>query len=168
MSEAAGRTFAILLGMLFVLGSGASPQQPSAPSFKDTTALPDGVVGERIRSVIEVINSGSPDRIKRFLDEECAAEYREAAPLEEHVAATLEILRETGGIDFYSVRTYAPERPGRTVIVLKDRAQGRWWGLVLRLGEAPAFLVTVVGMDPVPPPAGRIGALPARGKSRQG
>jgi hypothetical protein len=35
-------------------------QQPAAPAFKDATVLPQGMKGERVRSYIEVINSGRP------------------------------------------------------------------------------------------------------------
>ena len=149
MSRTAGRSIVILLLALLAAGPGARPQQPPAPSFKDATALPEGVVGDRIRSVIEVINSGRPDRIERFLNEECAREYREAAPLEEHIAATLAILKDTGGLDFCSVRTYTPERPGQTVVILKDRASGRFRALTLRFDGPPAYLITGVGMDPL-------------------
>src|SRR5512135_945693 len=129
------RRWLVLILALAVAGPAVRAQQ-TAPSFHDTTALPKGVMGDRIRSVIEVLNSGSPDRIKRFLNEECAREYREGAPIDEHIAATLQILRDTGGVDFYSVRTYTPERTGQTVVILKDRALGSFLRLLLSVGEA--------------------------------
>jgi CubicO group peptidase (beta-lactamase class C family) len=153
MLRTAGRSIVILLLVLAFAGPSALPQQQPAPSFKDTTALPEGPPGARIRSVLEVLNSGSVDRIKRFLNEECAPEFREMAPVDEHISVILGFLRNTGGIDFYSVRTYTPERPGQTVVIAKDRILESWWGIILRFGEAPAFLVKGLGMNSARSPA---------------
>lgn len=142
---------ALLLLALGVLGAGAG-QQP-APAFKDTAAMPAGAAGARIRSVIEVLNSGSAERMKRFLAEECTEAFRAIAPVEEHVATALRFLRDTGGIDFHSVRAYSPERPGVTVVVVKDRILGGWWALTFRFGEAPGLLVSGLGFGQAPPPA---------------
>jgi len=100
------------------------------------------------------VNSGSVDRIKRFISEECAGDFREKIPLEDHISTLLGLLRDTGGIDFHSVRTYTPERPEVTVVIVKDRFLGGWWGLSFRFGEAPKFLVNGLGINSARPPAG--------------
>jgi CubicO group peptidase (beta-lactamase class C family) len=144
----------LILAVAFGSAAGGSAQQPAAPAFKDTTALPSGPQGARITSVIEVLNSGSVDRLKRFLEEECVPTFREMVPLDDHIATLLGFLRNTGGIDFYSVRTYTPERPGATVVIVKDRILGGWWGLNVRFGDAPRFLVAGLGINSARPPAG--------------
>jgi CubicO group peptidase (beta-lactamase class C family) len=154
MLRPAGRSIVILLLVLALAGPGALAQSQPAPSFKDTTALPEGLAGARVRSVLEVLNSGSMDRIKRFLNDECAPEFREMVPPDEHVSVALGFLRDTGGIDFYSVRTYTPERPGETVVIVKDRILGGWWGLSFRFSEAPKFLVSGLGINSARPPVG--------------
>jgi hypothetical protein len=71
----------LILGLSLVFSAwGVSARQTPAPVFKDTTALPEGPAGARIKSLIEVLNSGSADRITRFLNDECAKGFREAAP----------------------------------------------------------------------------------------
>lgn len=129
-------------------------RQPAAPAFKDSPALPQGLKGERVRSYIEVINSGDIGRMKRFLKEDCAREFQEAAPLDEHISAALAFLRDTGGIDFQAVRTYTPEQPDVTVVVFKDRILGSWWGISFRFGDAPRFLIRGLGMNSARPPVG--------------
>ena len=149
---------AVLLALwssLAPAGPSAPPQQP-APAFKDNTVLPEGPTGARIRSLIEVLNSGSAERVQRFLDEECDKKFREFVPIEEHIATVRRFLSDTGGIDFYSVRTFTPERPDLTVVVVKDRILGGWWGLTLRFGEAPASLVAGLGFNSARPPAGLV------------
>jgi CubicO group peptidase (beta-lactamase class C family) len=147
----------LILGLSFASGvRGALSQQPAALDFKDVAALPEGPVGARIRSVIEVMSSGDPERVKRFLNEECDKRFREAMPVEEHIATALRFYRDTGGIDFYSVRSFSPERPGVTVVVVKDRVLGGWWGLSFRFGEAPGYLVAGLGFGSARPPAGLV------------
>ena len=148
------------IGVLFLAawaGLGALAQQAPAPAFKDTTALPEGQAGVRIKSLLEVVNSGSIDRIKRFISEECAGDFREEIPLEDHISTLLGFLRDTDGVDFHSVRTYTPERPEVTVVIVKDRFLGSWWGLSIRFGEAPKLLVNGLGISPARPPAGIAG-----------
>jgi len=147
------------IGVLFLAawaGLGALAQQAPAPAFKDTTALPEGQAGVRIKSLLEVVNSGSVDRIKRFISEECAGNFREKIPLEDHISTLLGFLRDTGGVDFHSIRTYTPERPGATVVVVKDRILGGWWGLSVRFGEAPKLFVNGLGINSARPPAGLV------------
>jgi len=147
------------IGVLFLAAwasLGALAQQAPAPAFKDTTALPEGQAGVRIKSLLEVVNSGSVDRIKRFISEECAGNFREKIPLEDHISTLLGFLRDTGGVDFHSIRTYTPERPGATVVVVKDRILGGWWGLSVRFGEAPKLFVNGLGINSARPPAGLV------------
>jgi len=155
MLRKAVRSIVILFLALAVAGPGVFPQQPPAPAFNDTTTMPEGPVGARIRSVLEVLNSGSVDRIKRFVAEECAGRFRDI-PVEEHIGTALGLLRDTGGVDFYSVRTYTPARAGETVVIVKDRILGGWWGLSFRFGEAPGFLITGLGLISARPPAGPV------------
>ena len=143
---------ALLTGLILV--AGASAQQQAAQGYQDSTVLPEGKIGARIRSLIDTINSADPDRILRFLDEECTSEFRGMVPKDDHVATVLGFLRDTGGIEFTSVRTYTPERPGATVVIVKDRNLESWWGLAVQFGEAPGFLVTGLEINRARPPAG--------------
>ena len=156
MFRTAGRWTIILLFCLALAGTGATAQPQAAPTFKDTTALPEGPMGARIKSLIKVMNSGNPERVRAFLNEDCAKEFREMVPADDHISRALGFLRDTGGIDFYSVRTYSPERPGATVIIVKDRILGSWWGLSFRFAEAPKFLVSGLGINSARPPAGLV------------
>jgi CubicO group peptidase (beta-lactamase class C family) len=154
MSKTTTRWMLVLVFALALAAPQAIAQQPAGPNYQDTTALPEGAMGGHVKSFIEVVNSGSADRIKRFLTTECAKEFREAIPAEDHISTALGFLRDTGGIDFYSVRTYTPPRPGATVVIVKDRNMGSWWGITFRFGEAPEFLVAGLMLSPARPPAG--------------
>ncbi len=153
MSRPAVRGAIILLFALALAGPGLWSQPSPAPAFKDTTTLPDGPVGARIKSLIATLNSGSAERFQRFLEEECEPRFRDMVPLEEHVAVAFRFHRDTGGVDFHSVRTFTPERPGATAVIVRDRLLGNWWALSFRFGEAPRSLVAGLGFGSAAPPA---------------
>ena len=143
---------ALLAGLMLV--PAAKAQQAAGMGYQDSTVLPEGKIGARIRSLIDTINSADPDRILRFLDEECTSEFRGMVSKDDHVATLLGFLRDTGGIEFTSVRTYTPERPGATVVIVKDRNLESWWGLTIQFGEAPGLLITGLEINRARPPAG--------------
>ena len=143
--------------LLFILAPVAPrlvARQPATPVFRDSTALPSGPGGARIRSFIETVNSGSVDRIKRFMSDECTREFQQSVSLDDHISAILGFSRDTGGIDFYSVRTYTPERSGTTVVIVKDRLLDSWSAISFGFGEGPTSPVTSLRMSPARPPAG--------------
>ena len=158
MSRKATLNLAVLILLLISspIGPRAFAQQPAAPAFQDTTVLPEGLKGARIRSIIDVINSGDPDRVRRFLDQECAGEFRGMVPVDDHIATALGFLRDTGGIEFYSIRTFTPERPGATVVIVKDRNMGSYWGLSVRFADLSGYLISGLGIGPARTPAGLV------------
>jgi len=133
-----------ILSVLFIvtLLTGLAPaQQPGEVSYHDESIMPEGKIGERIRSIVETLNSGDPERVKKFFTEEVAEDFRNFAPLEEHIKVFLGVLKETGGVDFHSIRTYVPERKDETVVILKDKNFGSWRAITARFTEAPDYLI---------------------------
>jgi len=143
------------LALCALVLSYAPAQQPSpTTNYQDLAVMPEGAQGARIRSVLEVINSGDQDRIRRFLDQECSNDFRGAMPVEDHISTLLGFLRDTGGVEFTAIRSFTPERPGLTVVIIKDRNMGSFWGLVLRFADTTEFLVSGLGISSVRGPAG--------------
>ncbi len=120
----------------------ASAQQPGEVSYHDESALPAGKTGERIRSIIDTINSDSPERIRRFIEEECTEKFRNFAPMDEHINVFRSMFRETGGLTFHSIRTYEPERKGETVVILKDEYFDSWRSFVVKFSDEENFLIS--------------------------
>lgn len=136
---------------LFVLAAltlqPAHAQRPGEVSFRDRPVPPEGRMGERLQSLLEALNSGRPDRIRRFLDEDCDERFRNIAPTDRHIGVFLGTFRETGGVDFHGVRQYTPERKDGTVVIVKDRNYAGWRAIVLRFGPAPEFLISGLNFD---------------------
>jgi CubicO group peptidase (beta-lactamase class C family) len=117
-----------------------SAQMPGEKSYHDESVMPAGKTGERIQSLIATVNSNDPDRITRFLDEECTEKFKNFAPLQRHIEAFLSFRRTTGGVDFHSIRTYVPERE-ETVVILKDRNFESWRAFSLEFDNSENFLI---------------------------
>ena len=56
-------TCSLLVGLLHV--SGAQPSGGGA--YRDDVTMPEGVVGQRITSVVETINSGKADKVGEWM-----------------------------------------------------------------------------------------------------
>ncbi len=69
-------------------------QQPGEVSYRDVSIMPDGALGNRIRSVIETLNANSPDAVQRFLQQECTERFRNIAPMKDHLSAFLGVHRQ--------------------------------------------------------------------------
>jgi CubicO group peptidase (beta-lactamase class C family) len=119
----------------------AIAQQPGEISFKDESVMPAGKKGERIQSIIDTLNSDNPERIRRFVEEECSERFRNYAPMDEHISVFRSMFRETGGMTFYSIRSYVPERKGETVVILKDNNFDSWQSFVVGFSDEESYLV---------------------------
>jgi CubicO group peptidase (beta-lactamase class C family) len=145
------RLFAVLFICLFIVQAGW-PQRQVEGDYKDNPSMPAGIQGQRIQSLIDTLNSGDMERVRKFISTECAERFRNMAPMEEHISVFLGFFRDTGGIDFQGIRTYVPARQGETVVIVKDKNLEDWQGIVVRFGAAPEHLIAGIGFSPARPP----------------
>lgn len=124
--------------------------QPAGNGFQDDTKFPSGIQGERIRALIDAINSDDPQRIGSFINQHVSAHFRDFVPMEEHVNALQGTYRMTGGIDFYSIRSYTPARK-ELVMITKDRLFGGWHGFSMTF-EGKDQLIDNLNFTPARPP----------------
>ena len=136
----------ILLTVILVFQFSYS-QQAGEISYKDTSVMPNGKVGERIHTLIKTVNSNDPERIKLFLEEDCTVRFRKMAPMEQHVQVFQGFRAETGGVDFHSIRTYIPERKDETIVILKDRNFGSWRAFSLQFDKSEEKLIGSLGFN---------------------
>lgn len=144
---------AALVTLCAIFFGAAFAQTPAEISYHDEPVMPEGKMGERIRSIINTANSNDPERIRRFLNEECTGRFRDFAPMEEHISVWRSVFMQTGGIDFHSIRTYVPERKNQTVVILKDRNLGSWHGLVIGFEDGERYLIDGLQFNPARTPA---------------
>jgi len=142
--------YAVLLFCLLIASAGWA--QTPAETYSDSPNMPAGIQGQRIQSLIDTLNSGDAERVRQFISTECGEKFRTMVPMDEHISVFLGFQRETGGIDFYGIRTYVPERPAETVVIVKDRNLEDWRGIVFRFGKSPDFIIEGLGISPARPP----------------
>ncbi len=124
------RTSVFVWVVLAIFCSNAAAQSPGEKSYHDESILPKGEIGARIESILAVYNSNDPERIGRFITEECTAEFRDMVSLAQHIEVWRGEFLETGGLAFHGIRRYVPER-NNTVVILKDRNYGGWRAAVV-------------------------------------
>ena len=93
----------------------ACARQPDEVSYHGETTRPEGKTSERIESIIDTVNSDAPERVRRFIEEECTEGFRNFAPMEQHQAAFLGVPCQTGGVGAivrlrYDDGTFGPAR----------------------------------------------------------
>jgi CubicO group peptidase (beta-lactamase class C family) len=136
------RQFAFFLFLFCLALLTTAAQQQGEVSYHDVSAMPAGIIGERIEAVISTLNASDPDNIREFLEKHCTERFRKFAPMDQHIDVFLSVFQETGGVDFHSIRTYVPERQGETVVVLKDRNFGSWRAFIMRFDEKNDSLIS--------------------------
>ncbi len=134
MEWSATRRHVVILAALFMAFAAVLPAV-AQDDYTDLTEPPEGIEGERLRALVEYINSNDPARIGPFFAEHCTAEFFEMAPLEMHQRVLADVFERTGGVDFHSVRVYDPPRGAGTVVILRGRDLGDWVGLTIHFTD---------------------------------
>ncbi|NIO33162.1 MAG: serine hydrolase [Gemmatimonadetes bacterium] len=140
----------LLLALVLVAFPAQRAHAQAQETYTDDPRIPGGLVGERIRSVLNTLNAPTPEVVERFMAEECTEEFQNFGSLETHIATWQFLSRTTGGVDFHSIRTYTPARERETVVVVKDRNYGAWRALRLFIDEGEARLLGGLLLDRYP------------------
>jgi CubicO group peptidase (beta-lactamase class C family) len=142
---------AVLLSLL-ALAAVVAVAQPPAPEYTDETRLPDGRRGERIRQVLDAVNSGDAGRVEALVKDAFAGRLREL-PIEEHRSELLGLYDRSQGLDFYGTRRYVPPRPADLVVVIaRNRLTGGWHGLRFTFDGTPEERITGLEVQSARPP----------------
>ncbi len=142
-----------LVGALAFLGAARpAPAQPAAPDFSDEKALPTGPRGERIRQVVDVVDSGDLSRVEVLVTSAFAPPLRDL-PLQDHLDTLLGLHDRTRGLEVHGVRRYVVARPPETeVVIAKGRLAGNWLGLTFTFDTTPEARITGLEVDTARPP----------------
>jgi len=137
-----------------VLAATLALAQPAPADFTDATGPPSGRRGERIREVLDAVNSGDTGRIETLVKTAFGGPFREM-PLQDHLDALLGLHDRSRGIDFYGVRRAIPSGPtDRELVIVRDRLAGGWLGLSIRFGGTPEERIVGLEINSARPPKG--------------
>lgn len=139
---------------LLLLAMVSAIAQPAPADYTDDTALPAGRRGERIREVLDAVNSGDRARIEALVKDAFGGPFREI-PLEDHLGALGGLHDSSRGLDFYGVRRYTDGGPpGRVVVIARNRLTQGWQGLSFTFDGTPEERITGLQIQPARPPKG--------------
>jgi CubicO group peptidase (beta-lactamase class C family) len=145
---------AALAAVTLLQGAPHSFAQPSPGDYTDETTLPAGRRGERIRQVLDAVNSGDPARVEALVRDAFGGPFRDI-PLEQHQEAFLGLHDGSRGLDLQGVRRYTPPGPAdRVVVIAKNRLTGGWQGLTFTFDATPEERITGLQFGPARPPKG--------------
>jgi len=129
-------------------------QQQVTPPFKDDPKIPDTPAAKRALEIIDLVNKGDTTAVRAYIMKNFTKKFREAAPIAEHLAAFMELLRNSEGYDVHGIRTYDPPRPAtNAVIVVRNRLTDAWEAAVVDVEDAPPYLVDAARFAPARTPS---------------
>lgn len=148
----------LILTLLIGLGPAAA-QPGNTGAVVERADLPEGVAGDRVREVIELINAGNAARIIAFSESHFVEIAQETSPAE-HAAAFLNFRGRTGGVDFRCDREFENEGlPHQTLAIVRARSTGLYFHI--DMGVRPDGKVSHLFFGPTRPPAAEVPPRPS-------
>lgn len=128
--------------------------QQTLGAFEDVKELPDTPAARAAREVVEVVNSGDPERVRKLVNERFTEEFRGFAPLEEHLDVFATVKRVNEELEIVAWRKYADARPaGEIVLICRSKALEQWRGVIVQVEEAAPHRIAGLNFAPARPPS---------------
>ncbi len=141
--------------------SAAAQAQQSRGDYEDKSGLPDTPAANRVRELLEVLNANDADKVRTLVNSAFSQEFRDFAPMEEHIDVFSHTYNSTGGLDFHAVRHYKDPAPETEIVaIVKTRRAEMWRAIVLNIEPAPPHRISGLQFAPARPPSN----LPKPGK----
>jgi CubicO group peptidase (beta-lactamase class C family) len=148
--------FTCLVAVLIVSlpASETAQAQQTRGAYTDVRELPEGIIGERVAEVIEIVNSNDPERFRAFIEERLTDSFRGIAPMEEHLEVLSGIYAQSHGFEFYGIRDYEAEVPaGEVVVILRNNLTQAWQAFVMNIETSPPHRIAGLQFAPARPPS---------------
>ncbi len=116
--------------------------------FIDNTTFPVGRIGVTVQHIISTINANDKKTIKEFIENSFAEDFQNMVPMEMHQGHFLNYYRQTGGVTFYSIRTYGDDEQQGTVLIVKDRNYDSWRKIRFSFVDKSGLLLQGIGFSP--------------------
>ena len=131
----------------------ASAQQTRG-EYRDVQGLPDGPIGERIKTLADVINANDASRVEAFIKDATTKAFQSFVPMSEHVATFAEVYSQSRGFEIYGLRKYeAKAPPTEHVVIVRNKLTGGWEAFVLNIEAEPPHRIAGLQFAPARPPS---------------
>jgi CubicO group peptidase (beta-lactamase class C family) len=131
----------------------AAAQQTPEP-YRDDPKIPDTPACKRALEVIGLVNAGDPEKTRAYILQNFTPEFRDHAPMEQHLRVFAGVLAQSDGYDVHSVRIYTPPRPAtNATIIIRNRLTEAWEAIVVDVEETPPYAIAGIRFAPARTPS---------------
>ncbi len=128
--------------------------QPTGGPYKDIKEIPDSAIGRRVSELLDVVNSGNPDRAREYVTSTFAPAFRDAFPMAKHVGVFGNFHERSRGFEFAGLRQYDPPRPDtEVVIVVRNKLTESWQAFVVEVESTAPHRIASLSLNPARPPS---------------
>ncbi len=110
--------------------------------YTDDSNFPKGKLGVVVQNFINAVNQNDSSKVREFIENFCAKSFQDMFPMEMHQEFFLGVYQQTGGLSFYSIRSYPPPAPENAVhIVFKDKKYNLWHETYIGFEDNKDYLI---------------------------
>jgi len=143
----------LVLGVMAATAGSAWGQQPRG-AYEDVKEMPSGVAGARIRELLETVNANDPAKVMAFVAERFSEEFRDFAPMEEHLSVFADVYNQSRGFEFYGIRRYEDPTPDTEyVVIVRNKLTGAWQAFVMNIESEAPHRIAGLQFAPARPPS---------------
>ncbi|MCH7596145.1 MAG: beta-lactamase family protein [Planctomycetes bacterium] len=140
--------------MLAVTFSPLAVAQRTAGPYKDSRQTPDTAAARRALEVLDVINANDPQRTRAYVTNNFAPSFRDALPMDEHVATFASVYQTSHGFKRYGFRHYDTPRPDtEAVLIIRNELTDGWNAIVVEVDATAPHAIRGVQFAPARPPS---------------
>lgn len=163
ISRALARVLAALLAVGFLIACPARGQ--SAPASVDAGTIPNTPSGNRLRELIDLMNSDDDGTRRTWAEKNLAPSALNGSSIEEHINQWATIRKLRGGVRFHSVRSdpnaAANRFPGENLIaIVQNNSDAAWRAIIVGVEAEPPHRITGIMIAPARPPKSVVSTEP--------
>ena len=121
----------------------ARPGAAQPAPYTDVRPIPQTPAIVRALEVLDVVNSGDPERVKRLVEDSMAGPFQTDVPLGAHLQVFEETHRTSGRLAPNAARTYTPPRPDTEgVLIVWNELEAEWRAIVVTVEPGSPHRIT--------------------------
>ncbi|MHC4236431.1 MAG: serine hydrolase domain-containing protein, partial [Planctomycetota bacterium] len=149
-----GKRCSFVAVLLLLSTSGPGYAQQTRGAYQDDKNLPEGPTGNRITELLAAVNSNDPEKVRAFVGEAFTPQFRDFAPMEEHLQIFASLYDQSKGLEFYGVRRYEEETPAdEVVVIVRNKLTQGWQAFVMNVRPEPPHRIAGLQFAPARPPS---------------
>ncbi|HYE61812.1 MAG TPA: serine hydrolase domain-containing protein [Phycisphaerales bacterium] len=141
-----------VVALVFCLLSAPALAQPK---YTDTRDIPNTPAYARAQEFALIATAGDEARFKAFVEKQFAPDFREAFPMDRHLAFFRAIMEQTSGaLEVYGARSYEPARPSTAaVLIVRNALAESWHAVALEVEDEAPHRITTLNFQRARPPS---------------